>query len=191
MLGLWPWDGATTRNRRFTEFMRDHDHLLQARHISPEANNLIRDILHFHPELRLSVPEISARVLQLHSFFYDPCVESTAAELQGMERTYRRMLTREDPIALRRKELEYLGGLDEISAFNKLTARLPLPGSLPGIIHVSPSLENPPPQTYMPYCTPISNVPPPVTIGAPEGPDRSNKWWHLESLKPASGWYYP
>ena len=190
MLGLWPWDGATIRSRRFTRFMRHSNHLMQAGHISPEANNLIRDILRFHPELRLSIPEISARVLELHSFFDNPCIGSTTAELQGMEYAYKHMLTRVDPVAWRRKELERLRSLNGTSTFNDLTSRLPLPWPQ-SRIRVSHSPENPPTQTHKPHCVPIPDVPPPVTMQVPEEPTRSNKWWRLEKLKQTSSWYYP
>ena len=189
MLGLWPWDSATIQSRRFTKFMHDSDYLLRAGPISPEANNLIRDILRFHPELRLSVPEIAARVLQLRSFFDNPRIGSTATELEGMKWTHQRMLMRGDPIAWRRKRLEQLRGLDETSAFNDLTGRLPLPRPQPRI-RVSHSPENPSPRTYKPHCVPIPDIPPPVTIRVPEESTRGNKWWRLENLKPTSGWYY-
>jgi hypothetical protein len=194
MLGVWPWDEATIISRDFLKFMLVDDHLRRARPISLEANNLIRDILRFHPELRLSVPEISARVLQLRSFFDDPWVTSTAAELQEMEYTYRGMLVRSDPIARRRKRLEGLRGLHKTNAFNDLSGRLLLPQSLPRI-HVSNSPDNPPPRpprTYRPYCAPVPDVPPPVTTCTPEEPTRRrSKWWRLDNVKLTSGWYYP
>lgn len=190
MIGLWPWDGATIRSRQFRNFMLGDSHLLRTRPISPEATNLIRDILRFHPELRLSVPEIAARVLQLHSFFDNPCIESTAAELWEMSSTHRHMLTRRDPIARRRGQLEYLRGLDETSAFNDLSGRLPLPPPLPRI-HVSDFPQNPP-RANRPHCTPILGIPQPVTIPPPPGlPSVSNKRWHMDKLKLAGSWYYP
>lgn len=194
MLGLWLWDSATLRSRRFVRFIMSYDdHLLRARHISPGANNLIRDILRFHPELRLSVPEISARVLQLHSFFDNPRIPSTTRELQGMECIYRCMLTRVDPIARRRKELEYLRDLDRTSAFDDPTGQLPLPRPQPTRrIRASHSPEIPPPQTRRPHFVSIQDVPPPTSIRDLEKPTRkSNKLWHFEKLKLASGWYYP
>ena len=171
--------------------MLGDDDLLRARPISPGAKKLVRDILRFHPELRLSVPEISARVLQLRSFFDKPCTESTAAELRQMTSTYRCMLARPDPIAQRRNELEYFRGLDGTSAFNDLSGRLPLPPPPPRI-HVFNLPENPPSRTNSPYCTPIQGIPPPVTIPTPEEVNSaSSKWWHMDNLKLAGGWYHP
>ena len=141
-------------------------HLLRARQIPLAANNLVRDILRFHPELRLSVPEISARVLRLHSFFNNPCIKSTAAELWGMASAYQRMLTRLDPIAWRRKQLEFFRGLNETSAFNDLSGQLPLPSPPPGS-HISDFLQNPPPQENRLYCAPILGIPAPVMTMRP------------------------
>lgn len=192
MLGLWLWDSANIRSRRFVRFMRNGDHLLRARSISPGANDLIRDILRFHPELRLSVPEIATRVLELYSFFDDPHTGSTTRELLVMGCIYQRMLARADPIARRRKELEYLRDLDETLAFNDLTGQLPLPRPQPRI-RVSHTPEIPPPRIYRPYCAPIPDVPLPTSTRGPEEPPRkSNKRWRLvENLKLVSGWYYP
>lgn len=193
MFRLSPWEGATLHSRRFVKFMRGGDQLLRARPISPEADDLIRDILRFHPELRLSVPEISARVLQLRSFFDNPGIESTEEELQGLRHTYRPMLVRPDPIARRRKDLEYLRDLEGPTlTFNDMTGRLLHPRPLPQI-HVSRSPENPPPRTYRPHCTPIPNIPPPVPICVPEEPSRrsNSRQWHFGNLKLSGGWYYP
>lgn len=107
--------------------MLSDDYILQARRISPEANDLIRDILRFHPELRLSIPEISSRVLRIRSFFNNPRIRFTKAELREMESTHRSMFMRLDPIARRRKELEYLRCMDKTSAYNDLSGRLPSP----------------------------------------------------------------
>jgi len=191
MFGVWPWDGATISSRRFRKFMLGDDHLLRARPISSEANHLVRDILRFHSELRLSVPEISARVLQLHSFFKSPCTKPTTAELREMKSTHQRMFARLDPIARRRKELEYFRGLDGKSAFNDFSGRLPLPQP-PPVIHVFNSPENIPPRANRPHCAPISGIPPPVMIHPPEEPIRtSNKWWRVDDLKLAGGWHNP
>ena len=191
MFGLWLWDSANIHSRRFVRFMRNGDHLLRARSISPGANDLIRDILRFHPELRLSVPEIATRVLELRSFFDDPHTGSTARELQGMECVYGRMLARADPIARRRKELEYLRDLDETLAFNDLTGQLPLPRPQPRI-RVSHPPEIPPPRTYRPRCAPIPDVPSPTSTRSPvESTRKTMKRWGLGKLKLASGWYYP
>ena len=178
MLELWPWDSATLSSRRFVRFMRGGDYLLGAPSISPGANSLIRDILRFHPELRLSVPEIAARVLELQSFFNNPRVRSTARELHGMKREYRRMVARADPIARRRKELEYLRESDETLAFNDLTSQLPLPRPRPRI-HVSHSPENTPPRTYRPHCVPIRDVPTPTATRTPEKHTKKGiaRWW--------------
>lgn len=165
-------------------------YLLRARPISSEANELIRDILRFHPELRLSVSEISTRVLHLHSFFDNPHTKSTPAELRKMIFTHQRMLARPDPIARRRKELEYLRGLDETLAFNDLSGQLPLPP--PSRIRVTNLPENPLPRENRPYCAPIQGVPAPVAIATPEGlTGVRSKWWHMDNLKLAGGWYYP
>ena len=182
MIGLWPWDRASTRSRRFRDFMLDEDQLLRARQISPEANNLVRDILRFHPELRLSVPEISARVLQLHSFFDHPCIKSTAVELWGMASTYQRMLTRRDPIAWRRKQLEDFRGLDETSAFNDLSGQLPFP-SPPPKIHISNFPQNPPPRVDRPYRTPILGIPVPVMTTPLKLADVNNRRQRMDSLQ--------
>ena len=179
MLGFWPWDSATLHSRRFVRFMCSDDYLLRTRFISPGANDIIRDILRFHPELRLSVPEIAARVLQLHSFFDNPRIGSTVRELHGMKSMYRRMLTRADPVAWRRKKLEYLRDLDKISAFNDLTGQLPLPRPQPKI-RVPHSPENPPPRTYRPHCAPIPDVPPPTSTDSPGEPTRKrNRRWRF------------
>jgi len=190
MLGIWPWDRATVRSRRFRRFILGDDHLLRVRSISSEAKKLIRGILRFHPELRLSVPEISARVLQLHSFFDTPRTTSTVTELRQMSFTYRRMLTRPDPIARRRNELEYFRSLDETPTFNDLSGRLPLPPPPPRIrIYNFP--ENTLPQENGPHCAPIQGIPPPVTLHSPEEViSASSKWWHANDLKLAGGWYH-
>lgn len=168
MLGLSPWDGASVRSRSFRNFMLVDDHLLRARRkISPEANDLIRDILRFHPELRLSIPEISSRVLHLRSFFGNPRTRFTEAELQEMKFAYQRMFVRLDPIAHKRKELEYLRCMDKTSTFNDLRGRLPSPQPPLRRTHVC----NPPQHlrgVVRPCCDPISGIPPPVTI-CPKG----------------------
>ena len=172
MLGLSPWDGASVSSRRFRNFMLVDDHLLRARPISPEANDLIRDILRFHPELRLSIPEISSRVLYLHSFFNDPHTRSTKEEMWEMESAYLRMLVRLDPIAQRRKQLEYLRCMDEKSAFNDLNGRLPSRKPPPRRIRVcnSPQCLS---RGVRPHCAPISDISPPSI----EGPIIAhNKW---------------
>lgn len=182
MIGLWPWDRASTRSRRFRNFMLADDHLLRTRQISPEANNLVRDILRFHPELRLSIPEISARVLQLHSFFDNPCIKSTAAELWGMASTYQRVLTRLDPIARRRKQLEYFRELDGTSAFNDLSGQLPLP-SPPPRIHISNPPQSPPPRENGPYCAPILGIPAPVMATPPRLSGVDNRRRCMDNLQ--------
>ena len=150
-------------------------HLLRGRQISPEANNL----LHFYPELR--VPEISACILQLHSIFDNPRVKSMAAELWGMASAYQRMLTGLDPIAWRRKQLEYFRGLDEASAFNDLSGQLPLP-SPPPRSHISDFPQNPPRENRL-YCAPILGIPAPVMMIPPELTDVQNKWWCMDDLQ--------
>lgn len=157
MLGLWPWDTAAICSKGFFRFMRGDNYLLQARPISPEASKLIRDILRFHPELRLSVPEISTRVLQLRSFFNNPRVKSTSAELQDMRFAYQCMLTRPDLVARRRKELEYLSSLDKTSVFNDLSGRLPLPPP-PSRIIVANLPESPLPRENRPHCGNMNNL---------------------------------
>ena len=170
--------------------MLSDGYLLRVRPISSEANKLIRDILRFHPELRLSVPEISVRVLRLHSFFDSPHTKSTSAELRKMTFTHQRMLARPDPIARGRKELEYLRGLDETSAFNDLSGRLPLPPPPPRI-RVANLPENPLPRANRSYCAPIQGISTPVTIPSPEElTGVRSKWWHKDNLK-LGGWYYP
>jgi len=173
--------------------MLNDDYLLRARLISPEANKLVRDILRFHPELRLSVPEISARVLRLHSFFDNPRTKSTSSELRKMMFTHRRVLAGPDLdlIARRRKELEYFRGLDETSPFNDLSSRLPLP-SPPPKIRVTNLPENPLPRANKPYCDPIQGISAPVAISSPEElAGVRSKWWHTDNLKLAGSWYYP
>jgi len=190
MLGLWPWDSATIRSRKFRNFMLTDDHLLQVLPISTEANDLIRGILRFHPELRLSVPEISARVLQLNTFSSNPCTESMVA---GLGESFTYLLMRLDPIAQRRKELEYFRGMNETSAFNDLSGWLPPPYRQPPPRIRAPDLqENRPPRTNKPHCAPISGIPPPVTIRSPREPARvRSKWWHLDNLRVAGSRYYP
>ena len=166
MLGLWPWDTAAIRSKRFFRFMRGDDYLLQARPISPEARKLIRDILRFHPELRLSVSEISTRVLQLRSFFDNPRIKSTSAELREMRFVYQCMLARPDPVARRRKELESLRSLDETSVFNDLSGRLPLPPPPPKILVANLS-ENPLPRANRPH------------------------YGNMDNLRLGCGWYHP
>ena len=170
MLGLAPWDSAIIRSRRFRDFMLNDDHLRRARPISPEANDLIREILRFHPELRLSIPEISARVLQLRSFFDNPRTRSTKADLWEMKYAYRRMLTRLDPIARRRKELERLRFGGEPSAFNDLSGQLPSP-QLP--LRRAPVYA-------LPRCAPISGIPPPVAMGPEEPVTVHKQWWRAD-----------
>lgn len=170
--------------------MLSDDYLLRARLISPEANKLIRDILRFHPELRLSVPEISARVLRLHSFFDNPRTKSTSSELRKMMFTHRRVLARPDLISRRRKELEYFRDLDETSPFNDLSGRLPLPP--PPKIRVTNLPENPLPRTNKPYCDPIQGISTQVAISSPEElAGVRSEWWHMDNLKLAGSWYYP
>lgn len=174
MLGLSPWDGASTLSRRFRNFMLVDDHLLKDRPISLEANDLIRDILRFHPKLRLSIPEIFSRVLHLRSFFNCPRTRSTEAELREMDLTYQCMLVRPDPIAKRRRELEYLRCMDKTSAFNDLSGRLP--SSQPPLRRIRVcSLSQLPPGAARPYFAPISDVPPVTTC--PEGPTIVRQKW--------------
>ena len=162
MLGLSPWDNASVRSRRFRNFMLIDDYLLRALPISPQANVLIRDILRFHPEFRLSIPEISSRFLLLRSFFGHPRTMSTKAELREMESTYQYMLVRPDPIAQRRKVLENLRCMDRTSAFNDLSGRLPSPQPPLRRIYVCCSPQHPL-EGVVPYCTSISGIPSPVT----------------------------
>lgn len=166
--------------------MRDDASLLGARQMSPEARKLIRDILRFHPELRLSVPEISARLLQLRSFFNNPHIKHTSAELEEMRLMYQCMLARSDPVARRRKELEYLWSLDGTSVFNDFSGRLPLPPPPPRIfVHNLP--DNPLPQANGPHCTSIQGIPPPVALTSSE--EHINVWWNMDTMQLGGGWY--
>lgn len=185
MLGISPWRGATAGSKRFRNFMLVDDHLLQARPISPEANDLIRDILRFDPELRLSVPEISTRALQIRSFFDSPRTKLTPEEVLEMKCTHQRMLERLDPIARRRKDLEHFMGMDEILPFDNHDQRLP--PQLQRTAHVFRSPQQLLPGAVRPHCARISGIPPPVTIRPKEPVARERKWWHVDSLKLVGG----
>lgn len=165
-------------------------HLLRARSISPEANDLIRDILRFNPELRLSIPEISLRVLQLLSFFKKPRIRPTKSELWKMKSTYQPMLTRPDQIARRRKDLEHFRCMDRTLAFNDLSGRLPSPQPPLRRSRVFNSPQHPSGGIRL-HCAPISGIPTPVAI-PPEEPITAHKeWWHVDDLKAAgTSWYY-
>lgn len=165
ILGLSPWDDASVHSRRFRNFMLIDNYLLRSRTISQEANDLIRDTLRFHPQLRLSIPEISFRVLHIRSFFSNPRTRSSKLELRKMESTCKHMLVRLDLIAQRRKELEYTRRMDKTSVFNDLNGRLPFqkpPFSLRRICVCNSPQD--PHGGVRPYCAPISGIPPPATI---------------------------
>ena len=162
------------------------DHLLRSLPISREANNLIRDILRFHPELRLSIPEISARVLQLHSFFRNPRIMSTDGEMREMWSGYQRMFTRLDPIARRRKEVEYLMRLGK-SAFNDLSGRLPSPQrqSSPRRVLILDSFQHPP-GDIRPQCPSIS---PPAVVHFGKPVNIRREWWNVNGVSRGGGRY--
>ncbi|KAF9785789.1 kinase-like domain-containing protein [Thelephora terrestris] len=165
MLGICLWNSATIHSIGFLKFMLVDDYLVCAlsRSISAKANDLIRDILRFHPELRLSIPEISARVLQLPSFFEHQRASFSAAELQELASLYQCTLTRIDPIARRRRELEDFRRMVKNLAFNDLTGRTPYPPiCTPGDPHSNSSQHH----YGVPrlHCGPISGFPAQVEI---------------------------
>lgn len=170
--------------------MLDADHLLRARPISLEANDLIRDILHFHSELRLSIPEISSRVLHLRSFFGNPRTISMKPESWETESTYKCMHVKLDPIARRRKELEHLRRIDRTSAFNDFSDRLPSPQPPLRRIRVCNSPQQPR-GGVRPHRVPVSAISPPVTM-CPERPIITHKKWLLVDSPVVAGvsWHY-
>ncbi|KAH8083333.1 serine/threonine protein kinase, negative regulator of sexual conjugation and meiosis [Cristinia sonorae] len=69
MTGRHPWRVATTDDEHFVRYLEDENALLQALPISTGANEIIKRILTFNPNRRISIAELREEIKALDTFF--------------------------------------------------------------------------------------------------------------------------